>query len=304
MTDLRLYYIQKTKRAQLRIGFWSVMVFVVYSTIAWSINSASPLLFCLFTWIILILFHMRFNRAYYRRLKIVSKKFPNEWHKFLMERVPFYKKLPLDDQIMFDQRVMFFLEEKKIEGIDTDIDDHIRLLVAASAIIPTFAFPFFEYPNVHEVLIYPNAFDENFSTDQDKETSRNIVGMVGNNFMNNTVVLSKPDLLAGFSGKPSKYNVGIHEFVHLLDKADGMVDGLPEIFTDNAYTLPWLQIIKKEMERIEKGRSDINPYGLTNNAEFLAVVSEYFFDNPHKFHEKHPELYEYLVTIFHQNPDR
>jgi hypothetical protein len=52
------------------------------------------------------------------------------------------------------------------------------------------------------------------------------------------------------------------------------------------------------MRNIEQGKSDINPYALTNNAEFLAVVSEYFFDTPDKFLKKHPELYHRLSAIF------
>ena len=56
------------------------------------------------------------------------------------------------------------------------------------------------------------------------------------------------------------------------------------------------------MIRIQKGRSDISPYALTSNAEFLAVAGEYFFDDPEKFKTKHPDLYNYLTTVFHQNP--
>ncbi|MCA9421547.1 MAG: zinc-dependent peptidase, partial [Nitrospira sp.] len=47
---------------------------------------------------------------------------------------------------------------------------------------------------------------------------------------------------------------------------------------------------------------DINPYGLTNEAEFFAVVSEYFFENPVRMKKKHPELYSMLKQIFHQDP--
>jgi hypothetical protein len=304
MTDLRLYYIQKTKKGQLRIGLWSVLVFAGYSTIAWTINSVSPLVFCLFTWILLLLFHLRYHRAYYRRLKILEKKFPEAWRLYLEQRVQYYKKLALDDKILFEQRVQMFISEKRIEGIDTEVDDHVKLLVAASAIIPTFAFPLFEYPSINEILIYPNAFNESFQTEGEEGETKNILGMVGDNFLKHTVVLSKPDLLLGFDGTAKRQNVGIHEFVHILDRSDGIVDGIPEALMDHQYALPWMQIIKNEMSTIEKGRSDISPYALTNNAEFLAVVSESFFSNPHKFHQKHPELYEYLAGIFHQQPDR
>jgi len=253
--------------------------------------------------LLIFILHRRFNKKYYRRLQLLNVMLPDDWRQTLEENSTFYANLTHESKATFNQRVQFFLAEKRIEGISTNIDDTIRLLIAASAIIPTFAFPFFEYPNLKQVLVYPNSFDHNFQTERTEGQEQIIAGMVGNGFMNNTLLLSKVDLLAGFRGQ-NNYNVGIHEFVHLLDMADGAVDGLPEIFLANAYTLPWLQVIKAEVKKIKKGQSDINPYGLTNNAEFLAVVSEYFFDNPEKFSEQHPELYKYLSKIFQQQPDK
>jgi len=125
--------------------------------------------------------------------------------------------------------------------------------------------------------------------------------MVNGRYQNSTVILSKPDLFRSFDGLPHKTNVGVHEFVHLLDKEDGVVDGIPESLLAHQYVGPWLHEIKKEINKIERGKSDINPYALTNNAEFLAVVSEYFFDSPEKFHRRHPELYGFLSTIFNRD---
>lgn len=56
------------------------------------------------------------------------------------------------------------------------------------------------------------------------------------------------------------------------------------------------------MHRIEAGKSDINPYALTSEAEFLAVASEYFFEKPEKFRQEHPELYRQMSRIFRQEP--
>ncbi len=47
--------------------------------------------------------------------------------------------------------------------------------------------------------------------------------------------------------------------------------------------------------------ADINPYGGTNKQEFFAVASEYFFERPKLFKQKHPELYKLLEEIFQQN---
>jgi Mlc titration factor MtfA (ptsG expression regulator) len=90
----------------------------------------------------------------------------------------------------------------------------------------------------------------------------------------------------------------------LIDKADGAVDGVPEILFKHSYTLPWLKEVKREMNKIKTAKSDIDPYALTNDAEFLAVVSEYFFDNPEKLKQRHPKLYQYLSEIFQQDPEK
>ena len=220
----------------------------------------------------------------------------------LAENVKFYRELTDAQKAGFEKRIRLFLATKTIEEVDTEIDDRVRVMVAASAIIPVFAFPDYNYPRLREVLIYPNSFDENFQTRHSQGTDRNIIGMVGNRFMNGTIIISKPDLLAAYDGGIHQNNVAIHEFVHLIDNIDGTIDGIPERLLKHAYAAPWLHLIKEEMSRIDHGRSDISPYAITSNAEFLAVVSEYFFDDPEKFKVRHPELYEYLRQIFQQNP--
>jgi Mlc titration factor MtfA (ptsG expression regulator) len=56
------------------------------------------------------------------------------------------------------------------------------------------------------------------------------------------------------------------------------------------------------MHKISAGKSDINPYALTNEAEFFAVAAEYFFEKPGQLRQKHPELYAGLSKIFAQHP--
>lgn len=237
-----------------------------------------------------------------RFTRSMERPFPEEWRSFLCDHVTFYGHLGAADRAVFEQRVQLFLAEKRVQGVDTDIDDPVRLMVASSAIIPVFAFPGYTYPHVNEVLIYPNSFDSNFQTQRYSGHREYISGMVGNRFMNGTVALSKADLVRDFDGTPHRTNVGVHEFVHLLDKEDGAVDGIPEMLMKHAYVGPWLHEIKEEAMRIERGKSDINPYALKNNAEFLAVVSEYFFEDPEKMRKKHPELYAQLSAIFNTAP--
>jgi len=213
----------------------------------------------------------------------------------LQQYVAFYRALNDEQKASFEQRVMQFLQKVHITGVKTVVEEVDKVLVAAGAIIPIFAFPGWEYRNIHEVLLYPGSFNEEFGQDgQD----RNILGMVGNGPMQNVMVLSQQNVREGFTGSSDKHNTAIHEFVHLVDKSDGATDGLPEALIPHQYARPWLKRIHEEMQLIREGRSDINYYGTTNEAEFLAVVSEYFFEKPAEMEQKHPELYALLKTIF------
>ena len=122
--------------------------------------------------------------------------------------------------------------------------------------------------------------------------------MVGNGAMQRFMILSQPSLREGFNNKADKSNTGVHEFVHLIDKTDGDIDGVPESLLDKKYLLPWIDLMHKSIKEILAEKSDINPYGATNKAEFFAVVSEYFFEQPALLRMKHPELYHVLEQIF------
>lgn len=218
----------------------------------------------------------------------------------LEKNVPYFSSLPDEKKQHFADRVSRFLDYVHIDGVDTPVDDLDRVLVASSAIIPIFAFEGWEYPNLTTVLLYPNRFNESYETEGD---DRAILGQVGEGgALQSTMALSKPALHAGFAIETSKENTGIHEFVHLLDKVDGSIDGTPEYLIPKEYLQPWLRQIHQNIQLIKANKSDINPYGITNEAEFFAVVSEYFFKRPDLLQSKHPELFALLERIFQQNP--
>lgn len=58
----------------------------------------------------------------------------------------------------------------------------------------------------------------------------------------------------------------------------------------------------REIETIRAGKSDIDAYGGTKEAEFFAGVSEYFFEKPDKLAAEHPELFGLLTQAFQQRP--
>jgi Mlc titration factor MtfA (ptsG expression regulator) len=230
-----------------------------------------------------------------KKVKVVPMS--SLYKSLLLEHVPFYQQLPENNKPEFENRVQLFLAQVKITGTGTVIEDLDRVLIAASAIIPIFNFPKWEYINLHEILLYPNSFNHDF--DQ-HGPYRDILGMVGNGPMNRIMILSQSEIRQAFSNETDKRNTAIHEFVHLIDVTDGAMDGVPSVILEKQYIVPWLQLMQKEIGLILDNQSDINPYGATNQSEFFAVVSEYFFERPEMLQHKHPELFELLQKIFSQ----
>ncbi|MCS7073525.1 MAG: zinc-dependent peptidase, partial [Bacteroidia bacterium] len=166
-------------------------------------------------------------RKYEKRKQILQTPFPETWRKILQENVEFYQFLNDEQKSRFEQEVQVFLAEKRITGIKTEIDDLTRILVAASAIIPVFRFPEWEYEDLGEILVYPT----NFNWDYQIADQHSVSGMVGQGgVLDKVMILSKPSLIAGFRSHNDNQNVGIHEFAHLVDKADGQIDGLPTAY--------------------------------------------------------------------------
>jgi Mlc titration factor MtfA (ptsG expression regulator) len=235
---------------------------------------------------------------YKRPLKKV--RLPDGYKDLLTQHVSFYRALDETGKIRFENKLKEFLGYIRITGVDTQVEDLDTLLVASSAVIPIFGFPEWRYYNLRDVWLYAEAFNaDNYST---KGKGRDVLGMVGEGPMQMLMILSKPALREGFAHTSGKENAGIHEFVHLLDKEDGAVDGLPEALLERQYSLPWLNLMADNIAAIKAGKSDINIYGSKNKAEFLAVAAEYFFEQPEQFKQKHLALYELMTHIFHQSP--
>ncbi len=232
--------------------------------------------------------------------KKVSKKeiepLPTHAHQFFLKEVFFYKNLEAMQQQRFRDRVELLLNEIYIDAVGFELEDSDRLLVGASGVIPVFCFNTWYYPNLSTVILYPDHFNEYLEYEGE---NRNIAGMVGTGRYENQMILSRKALHHGFNNKTDKGNTAIHEFVHLIDKMDGEVDGIPKLLLENhSYTIPWLDMIYEKMEAINSDDSDIRAYGGTSKIEFFAVASEYFFERPKLLRRKHPELYDMMQECF------
>lgn len=236
-----------------------------------------------------------------RLLSAKNRQMQPHLRAILNRKVGFYRRLNAYQKQKFESDIMVFLEFTDIKGKNgMEVTDEDRMLIASGAVIPVFGFKSWRYLHLKEVILYPGNIP--FGSDVNGR-SMEAVGLVGGGFLHGKMLLSKPALHHGFSNEDDKKNVIIHEFLHLLDKQDGTIDGVPKVLMEHPYIFPWMEMAREEMLKIDKGENeDIRRYGATNRSEFFAVIGEYFFEKPYEFKHNNPKLYKVLSKFFNQRP--
>jgi MtfA peptidase len=224
-----------------------------------------------------------------------------------MRQSAHYKRLPPPVRAEFDGQIQVFLAEKRVTPIETRLTGEARLLVAASAATLSAGWPGYTWDQLSEVLLYPDHFDRDyqFASAQPVEDQRLLNTdpiLLGQAHPWGVVVLSHPALKTGFGAAgQSASHVGFHEFAHLLDLSRSTFDGVPSYLPDDAVR-HWSGLLAQERERLERGDSVLDPYGLSSAPELFAVSVEAFFQNPLGVEKGHGDLYEFLASYFNQDP--
>jgi Mlc titration factor MtfA (ptsG expression regulator) len=242
-----------------------------------------------------------------KREKIRSQPFPKEWRSILRRNVPYFYSMPADIQLQLKQHVLIFLAEKEFYGFEgQQIDDEIRVTIAAQACLLLLNRKTNYYPKLKSIYVYPAAFiARHQSTDAAGVLQNNPKVLSGESWEHGKVILSWKDSKQGALVFNDGHNVVIHEFAHQLDQETGAANGAPFLKKNNLKN--WSSVLAEEYEELQRkaylGESSLlDHYGATNPAEFFAVASEVFFEQPKAMQESHPALYTQLSRFYHLNP--
>lgn len=236
------------------------------------------------------------GRRQRRRRALLATPFPDGWRAALEKSCEAYRRLPEERRRRFENDVRVFVAEKSISGVGADVDDELRLLVAASAVTLSLGWPAFDWEPLGDVLLYPEDFDRDYGAAAGDDDDR-----AGETHPWGTVLLSIPALRESFAEPGDGFHVGFHEFAHLLDLEQTEFDGMPFGLGD-AELAEWATLRETEMRRLRKGRSVLDPYGAEDEVEFFPVAVEAFFDCPGPLRARHRELYALLSAYFRQDP--
>jgi Mlc titration factor MtfA (ptsG expression regulator) len=221
-----------------------------------------------------------------------TEPFPEEWASFLWEHSAHYRRLPGRFQTTFEQDVQRFIAQQRITGVKTNVDDPLRLLVAASAVTLSVGWRGYKWSEVSEVLLYPDAFDGDYAIGR-----RELAGVA---HIWGTVILSVPSLRRSFAYYADAYHLGFHEFAHLLTYERGLQINVPVGLLPARIQL-WENIQTHELKRVATGDSIVDPYA-SHPSEFFPCAVEAFFQQPIALKQRHRRLYRFLSSYFHQSP--
>ncbi|MGJ8664267.1 MAG: zinc-dependent peptidase [Marinicella sp.] len=234
-----------------------------------------------------------------KRQHLFQLETPVQWVTFIQTNVAIFYFLPepLKNELL--GHINVFLAEKYFSGhAGLEVTDEMRVTIAAQACLLLLNRKHNYYPHLKTIMIYPAGFKN--PNHEDKPGHH-----LGESWVRGPVVLSWADAKHGGLNTKDGNNVVIHEFAHQLDQIDGAGDGRPPF--DSSHIKTWGKVLSKEFKSLMvkaklRKRSFFNHYGATNPAEFFAVISEHFYEQPKTFLRKHPDLYQTLKTYYKVDP--
>jgi len=245
-----------------------------------------------------------------RRKKILESPFPPEWAAIIGKRVAHWAYLDEAERAHLQQLVQVFVAEKDWEGVGgLEMTDEIRVTIAAEACLLILALEHSLYRKIESILVYPSTVvapppRPGFFT-VTKAPVEGPMPILGQAHQRGPVVLVWDAVRRDSANARDGHNVVMHEFAHKLDMLDGGADGVPPLADDATYQR-WIEVFTREYEALqreeERGRRTyLGPYALTNGAEFFAVATEHFFEQPIRMERDHGAMYEVLRDFYRQD---
>lgn len=249
---------------------------------------------------------LRAFRAW-RRERILGRSTLDEssW-RAVTGRYSFMRALAPEDRARLRELVILFLHEKSVVGAaELEVRDEMRIGIAAQACMLILNLDLDWYRGWTEVIVYPDEFLAEYDyVDEDGVAHHVREPMSGESWLTGPVILSWADTEQADSG--GGYNVVIHEFAHKLDMLDGVADGRPPLHAGmdgRTWRKAFDEAFEGFSDAVERGRDTwLDPYAAEHPAEFFAVISEAFFEDPGETRRRYPDVYDQLKLFYRQDP--
>lgn len=243
-----------------------------------------------------------------RRMRIFAQPVPPTWVPTLQRYVPLFDRLPAEQRERVLMLAQVFIAEHPFVGCNgLTVTETMKVVIAAQASLLVVNRPGVPlrnfYDELRSVLLYPTPFIVDERRHHDGLVSEGRSVLSGQAWDVQRIILSWEDIE---HRERAGYNVVLHEFAHYLDMEDEVMDGAPALGSGAAYQ-QWSETFWREYDAL---RADLearrptllDPYAASEPAEFFAVVTEVFFEQPQELARRHAGLYEQLKRYYRLDP--
>ena len=224
--------------------------------------------------------------------------------------------LPLLDHLSPAQRLALrqltleFIAGRQWHGAHgLELTQEMQLAIALQACLLVLELGLDWYEDWVGIVVYPGDFlIPRAQTDADGVVHEYDEAALGEAWEGGPLLIS---WFAGPEGAASRWeaegvNIVIHEFAHKLDMRNGSADGMPPLHPGMS-AQRWRQAFAPAYadfcRRVDGGEdTELDPYAAESPAEFFAVLSESFFEDPALLQDEYPQIYAQLRQFYRQDP--
>lgn len=227
---------------------------------------------------------------------------PDSWPAIIHQRVPLTRRLSAEERDRLLRLAQLLLSDVEIEGCrGLEVTETMRVTIAATACLLLLNLPYPRFPTLRRILLYPDAFvPRRPRSPLDRGRQADAEPLLGEAHDSGIVILSWDSVHARGDG----HNVVLHEFAHVLDGENGAFDGIPLL--EGASLAAWGQVLAEEFAQAQDAAEQddepaLDDYAATNRAEYFAVATEAFFEEPERLRQRLPEVYRMLSLFYRQD---
>ncbi|MEH6436261.1 zinc-dependent peptidase [Massilia sp. DD77] len=249
----------------------------------------------------------------WRRRRALARPLPPAQVAVLARNVAQYAGMDNNQRRKLARMVQQFLFEKKFVGCaGLALTDEMRVTIAGQACLLLLGRAADDelaalYPALHTVLVYPGAFlVPRKEVDVAGVVTEARQDLLGESWGDGRVILSWDHVRRAGQPEPPGHNVVLHEFAHQLDSESGSTNGAPYLGSRERYR-SWSEVLSRDFANLRHEAmwglpGVLDHYGASSPAEFFAVATESFFEQPHQLSARHPALYGEFLKYYRIDP--
>ncbi|BAO54039.1 hypothetical protein NMS_0030 [Nonlabens marinus S1-08] len=203
-----------------------------------------------------------------------------------LETFSFYKNLDSTYQKQFEHRVACFITDKVFRRRSgAQVTDVQKVTISCVAVMLTFGRRNYMMDQLETILIFEEPFTSAANSQKHKGEYNPRAAVLA---------LSWPDVLKGIKDAKDNFHLALHEFTHVIHIESERAQHIDAMRYHKYHQLILIRLMQKDLRRTMERSPFFREYAFTNQYEFMAVLTEYFFESYEELKAQFPQLHELM----------